>query len=106
MIFSPELLPLVLAGRKTVTRRRYRAGRDCGYREVHTYAVQPGRGKAALARVRVCSVRLISVGEIDKADADAEGFASPAAFWEWWEGHYGDIRGQRCWRIEFELVEA
>lgn len=74
MIFGRSLLPLVLDGTKTQTRRRsdrYRPGR--------TYAVQPGRGKRAIGRIRVLDVRPERLMDITEDDARAEGFKTQGA---------------------------
>lgn len=54
------------------------------YRVGETYAVQPGRGKAAIARIRVLEIRHEDVRHISKADARAEGYASPLDFLATW----------------------
>lgn len=48
------------------------------------YAVQPGRGRKAVARIRLSIIRLEDVREISLADAQAEGFADVAGFLEVW----------------------
>jgi len=104
VIFQPDFAQLVLSGKKTQTRRRAIGKTPCRYRAGRTYAVQDGRGRRALGRIRVLSVALTPVAHMTPADATAEGFASPASFWEWWTNRYGDIRDQWCWRIEFEVA--
>ena len=85
MIFRPELVPLVLDGRKTQTRRlgvfEYTPGRD--------YAVQPGRGKHAVGRIKVTAVRRERLGDISQADALREGFASRWEFIAYWRDLHG-----------------
>lgn len=49
-----------------------------------TYAVQPGRGKAAVARIRILSIRREDVREISDEDVRAEGFSSAARFFDTW----------------------
>jgi hypothetical protein len=66
--------------------------------------VQDGRGRRALGRIRILSVDRVPVTELSPEDALAEGFAKPHLFWEWWTNRYGDIRGEWCWRIEFEVA--
>lgn len=106
MIFSGGLCEKVLDGSKTQTRRPLRGG-PCPYVVGKTYAVQPGRGKHAVARLRVLSVTQVAVLPISLKDAIAEGFGSPAEFYVRWAQMYGeaDFSGW-CWRIEFELVEG
>lgn len=111
MIFRPQFVELVLAGRKTQTRRpvkfthnwRTLVVKPCAYAVGKTYAVQPGRGKHAVARIRVLEVTRVPVNPIDARDAVAEGFASREAFLDWWRDFYGDTVGD-CWRIRFELA--
>lgn len=104
MIFKPQLVRLILAGRKTQTRRRVKPGElECRYRPGHSYAVQPGRGKAEVARIYILSVQAAMLHEISEDDARAEGFTASGektarrAFLDyWWElyregpGHEGD----------------
>jgi len=104
VIFQPDFAQLVLAGRKTQTRRRVKLGEPCRYGAGRTYAVQDGRGRRALGRIRVLSVDRVPVTELSLEDALAEGFAKPHLFWEWWTNRYGDIRDEWCWRIEFEVA--
>lgn len=105
MIFKPDLLTLVLAGKKTQTRRPVKDGVPCRYLPGRTYAAQPGRGKAGVARIRVLHVSLETVGMISFRDAQAEGFKSIYRFYERWEEMHGPSKGW-CWRIQFELVKS
>lgn len=124
MNFQPELAELVMAGRKTVTRRLmsdnprspwWKGG--CGLKQGRTYAVCPGRGKHAIGRVRVTQVtreRLRgSFGEtlgepggpaMDE-EARREGFESAVAFKLAWlkiNGSYDAMAW--VWRVEMEVV--
>lgn len=49
-----------------------------------TYAVQPGRGKKAVARIRILSIRREDVREISGQDVKAEGFDNRVAFMNVW----------------------
>ena len=106
MIFSPELLPKVLDGTKTVTRRRVPLdGGDSPYRPGRTYAVQPGRGQRAVARIRILSVRREAFSDITAEEARREGFKDASAMRMWWTQRYGpEGYGAPVWRIEFELA--
>lgn len=112
MIFRPEFAALVLAGKKTQTRRpvKYETVKGAGYKPCQyeagrDYAVQPGRGKNAIGRLLVLSVRREPVSSLTEADALAEGFLSQTAFLEWWSAFYGAAAlADECWRIEFELA--
>ncbi len=114
MIFSGGLHEKVLDGSKTVTRRPVRYDwpgdqmqlRPCPYKVGKTYAVQPGRGKKALGRIRVTDAICIFLSEIDEAEARREGFENLHAFIEKWLSLYGAwCPPQLVWRIEFQLVE-
>jgi len=74
MIFKPELVRKVLAGTKTVTRRRIRNGRRPPYKVGHVYAVQPGRGKWHVGHVVVLSVHEEPLMAVGRHEAEAEGF--------------------------------
>lgn len=50
------------------------------YNVGQTYAVQPGRGKPAVARIRITDIRCEDVREISAEDAKAEGFESVTHF--------------------------
>jgi hypothetical protein len=84
VIFQPALARAVAAGRKTQTRRPVKGDKPCRYRVGSDYAVQPGRGKEAIARLKVLEVREEPVGAITHADARAEGFRNVAAFKAAW----------------------
>jgi len=77
--FSPEHVAMILAGRKTETRRlgmtppRYRVG--------HVYAVQPGRGRAAVGHIRILDLDRQMVREVSNLQARAEGYDSVFEFW-------------------------
>ena len=118
MIFKQEMVDAILSGRKTVTRRpaKFRQVDEgtrnersewlpCRYEAGKTYAVQPGRGKKGVARIRVLSVTRSYMHELDDAEVRAEGFDSTAAFQRTWLDIYG--RGSfldAVYRIEFELL--
>lgn len=69
----------VLSGEKTQTRRlkgNYAVGK--------TYSVQPGRGKKAVARIRITLIRREDVRWICYNDVLAEGFESSREFLALW----------------------
>ena len=127
---------LVLAGRKTMTRRMVQgrhaallspdgsprapttlpdgapvhavlAGGRLRYAVGKTLAVQPGRGKHAVGRVRVTAIRYHArAGAISEEDARSEGFASAAAF----RAVFGRLNGaasleRPCWSLRFTLAD-
>jgi len=83
----------VLAGQKTQTRRIVKPehwefcdgpelaidtvfyGTRIKWQVGRTYAVQPGRGKPAVGRIKITAIRKERVQDITEADAVAEGFA-------------------------------
>jgi hypothetical protein len=112
--FKPELAQAVMAGRKTVTRRLasdkprspwYRGG--CALKVGGDYAVCPGRGKHAIGRVRVTSVRRGPLHlALNPGEAEREGFHSAEAFLKAWKainGGWDDMA--TVWRVEFEVSE-
>lgn len=101
----------VLSGEKTQTRRLVRPGqrlqevfydwqqmyvyadetnKRCVYGTYHdvlypkTYAVQPGRGQKAVARIRILSIKREDVRVISDEDVEAEGFKSISDFCITW----------------------
>lgn len=128
MIFKQVLVDQILAGNKTMTRRPVKPrsqsfggvtvrARTCAYQVGKTYAVQPGRGKKQVARIRVLAVRRERWIDISVGDARAEGFPLPDSgakpdaarveFYSYVQGLYPDLDlTTECWVIEFELVEV
>ncbi len=105
MIFQ-HTLEQVLSGRKTQTRRPIRPYRRFVYRVGKTYAVQPGRGERAVARIEVLAVRKQPLGEITRAEAVAEGCANLASFRKLWtEKHGGFDPDEVVWVMEFRLLQ-
>lgn len=118
MIFTADLVEKILAGEKTQTRRP-RSGSNptgerggwldepCRYKPGRTYAVQPGRGKKAVARIHVLSVKPEALCDMTDEDVRAEGFAARDAFVAKWLSIYGHGNWlDPVWRIEFELSRA
>jgi hypothetical protein len=115
MLFGEELAAKVLAGEKTVTRRRAQDG-QCRYRVNRSYAVQtpiaegPGKGRGGkeLGRIAVLSIESQRLGAIFAAgDAEPrrEGFATVEAFVDYWRGIHGEFDpGLAVWRIQFRLI--
>lgn len=123
MIFKPELVALVLKGKKTAT-RRIANGRDaCRYRVGRDYAVQPGRGKPQVARITITDVERQALRQLTFDDAIAEGFRTRAEFARYWMrlhelgyepsgatadqllDHWIERHGDtQVWAIRFELV--
>jgi hypothetical protein len=135
MIFQ-QTHGLVLSGRKTQTRRVYNqdtdhmggkiVGAGANVKFLHElyskgrlkwgawceYAVQPGRGKPAVGRIRITGMSIERLQNITEADARAEGVASIEEFQALWETIHGKKPGER-WAdnplvvvIEFVCVEG
>jgi len=116
MQFKPELIEKILTGDKFQTRRlrkledseefawEWGADNDTlvetsevvavirSRRQMwlvgQTYAVQPGRGKPSIARIKILRIRREDVRDISHEDAIAEGFDSQRNFWHTWCSFY------------------
>ena len=70
-----------------------------------TYAVQPGRGKKQVGRIRITSIRQQRLDRISPQDSIAEGFSSRQDFLHTWDKIHGSAsRNVSVWVIAFELV--
>jgi hypothetical protein len=104
MIFRPEMVEKIYAGKKTETRRPVAGGKPCRYRPGRSYAIQPGRGRLAVGRLAVLDVRRDALGNIDEAGARREGFESRGAFLDYWFGMHGFMSlSAEVWVIRFRL---
>lgn len=114
MNFQPELAAKVMAGEKTVTRRRMSENPrspwwrlDCSLQCDRTYAVCPGRGKPAIGRVKILAVGKARLGDISDSEAVREGFAHRGKFIEAWEQINGQYDPDEIvWRVEFVTSSA
>lgn len=132
MLFRPELIEKILSGQKTETRRVVRphefwcAGWRAGgghlsicierngkirtkWQEGKTYAAQPGRGKPAVARIRLLRIGREALHDITGPAVGREGFSYLADFVKAWNeinnrpgARWTD--NPRVWVLEFELV--
>jgi hypothetical protein len=139
MLFKPELVAKVLEGQKTQTRRLWREGdmaikagllyeqtedspikfvrrvTKSGKTRMHRavksdYALQPGRGKPGVARIRLDAIRLEHLQDITQQDAQAEGFAGVDEFKSYWDmiNNRAGVRwvdNPRVWVLDFTVVE-
>jgi hypothetical protein len=106
VIFKPLLCCKVLAGEKLSTRRPATSD-TCAYEVAKDYAVQPGRGKNAIARMRVTHpVVRCSLGHLSDVGATREGFRTPEDFEAYWRTLYAGEYDPRAkvWLIHFELT--
>jgi hypothetical protein len=130
MQFTKDLVEAILAGRKTHTRRPAKGGEAlvmsssfCVYKDYfsdtarlkwevgRTYAVQPGRGKRAVARFLLKNLRQEVVSHITEEDAIAEGFDNREEFFAKWRELYDgtefDLKhNPNVWVLEFEVVSG
>lgn len=106
MIFKAEMVAAILAERKTVTRRP--ANGPCRYTVGKQVAVQPGRGKEAVARILITQISLEPVEPAPRKrtrEARAEGFRWWRDFADVWRDLYGDYDpAEMVYRIEFEVA--
>ena len=120
MIFQ-HTINQVLECRKTQTRRVIKAkevairGRYNQIIEVvqngrtkwrvgQTYAVQPGRGKPQVARIRINKINSEHITRISSKDAIAEGFADRREFLATWKTiHIDKAMDLRVWVVTFEV---
>lgn len=148
MLFKPELCEAILKGQKTQTRRIVKPGETCGPRLIGlpetpqnrlvraangrlkwytggTYAVQPGRGKPGIGRIRITRIRQELLHDVTDEDAVAEGcqpgewhslsggrtkarHTARYAFKRLWiqiNGPGAWAANPEVWVLEFELVE-
>lgn len=98
MIFQ-HTIDKVLSGEKTQTRRlvkptqgihAHAQGTVVTYNHVgiwklgNAYAVQPGRGKKGVARIRITKIQREDARYISEDDALSEGFSGQTDFWHTW----------------------
>jgi hypothetical protein len=108
LIFSASLLPLVLDGSKSMTRRPKKPGdttihnqRDEPRQIVQVkrngralwtvggdQAIIPGRGKHGVGRLTILAISSEDVRNISLADVYHEGFKNRYEFWQKWTGFY------------------
>lgn len=117
MIFA-HTLDQVITGQKRQTRRLVKAdeyfednrritkkGQRTLYEVGKSYAVQPNRGKKAVARILLTNLRKERLDTITDADAKAEGFSSREEFLVTWRAIHGQDAdlSREVWVLEFEL---
>lgn len=103
MIFAPEMVKLILADRKTQTRRIVKPDeKACRYRIGHAYAIQPGRARPGIERLTITEVRQEKLGDISLPDAKREGFRTRSDFFDYWQRLHGVLHLERqVWVISF-----
>lgn len=112
MNFQGDLAELVMAGKKTETRRLLSDNprspwykRECGFKVGRDYAVCRGRGKGPqIGRIEIIKTFQQPLDEIDEAGAVAEGCADVAEYFELFEKINGALaRDIRVWVVRFEV---
>lgn len=112
MTFRPDLAAAVAAGTKTVTRRPVSDNPRSPWwveRDPESFpvdvAVQPGRGKRAIARARIIQADVIPLGHLSPAEAVREGFVGPVDFEDQWAAFHGAYDPDALvWRIALEVI--
>lgn len=102
-----------------VLRDKFTDNRAIVYAVGKTYAVQPGRGKCAVARIKLLEIRRVDVRKMTSADVIAEGFSSQDEFIRTWAAMHDKSLDQTnlyfylnnrplarydAWALTFELV--
>lgn len=106
MVFQ-HTLEQVLSGKKTQTRRRIKPDKKFIYRVGKVYAIQPKRGKPAVAKFEATAIRKQRLGEMTHEEALAEGFKGIADYQKLWEKQYGSFNpDEEVWVIEFKLLQS
>lgn len=85
---------------------RWNKNNDGGSRTVYavgqTYAAQPGRGKASVARIRVLDIRRGDARQISDEDVVAEGFKDRNEFLHTWVGMHDK---SAAWEFDWGQVD-
>jgi len=101
--FGKELIPKVLSGEKTVTRRPLWA--SWFYKEGQRFSVKGEDGKIhCWCRIKnIRNEKLIDILKYGENEFDREGFPTILAFFVYWERRYGKVDWNLpVRRIEFE----
>lgn len=111
LTFQPELAKAVMAGTKTVTRRRLSDNpnspwwrEECGFKVGKHYAIQPGRGKPQIGRAFVTVVVKQGLWSVLSDEmARAEGVADLEAFKAVWRELHGSYDpDETVWAVHLE----
>jgi hypothetical protein len=102
ILFTEHSKNLILAGKKTQTRRRGKKRWNIG--SIHE--CRRGFKGEPFARVRILSVDKVRLGDITEEDARAEGAKDKTEFIEVWRQIYGPWKAdEEVWRINFAVVD-
>lgn len=124
MNYKPDLLVKVENGTKTNTRRikkdneflsedgltvytRLKNGKvRVKWQVGRTYAAAPGRGQNQTCRTKLLGLREECAADISAVDAQREGFADRAGFFEAWDRINGkNKRNVQVWALHFRLAD-
>ena len=101
MIFGAKSAEQVLAGKKTVTFRKWPKARvKAG--EVYD-AARMGYPPSKFARIRVTGLRRVKIREIDEKLARRDGASSPSEVKAYWSKR-GFKASDELWLVEFQLA--
>lgn len=99
--FGAKSAEQVLAGKKTVTLRKWPKAR-VKVGEVYD-AARMGYPPSKFARIRVTGLRRVKLREVDAKLARRDGASSPTEVKAYWSKQ-GFKAGDELWLVEFELV--
>jgi uncharacterized protein YqfB (UPF0267 family) len=99
--FGAKSVEQVLAGKKTVTLRKWPKAR---VKAGQVYdAARMGYPPTKFAKIKVTGLRQIKLGDIDDKLAKRDGAASAAEVRAYWTKHGFDLE-KELWLVEFELA--
>lgn len=87
ILFKPEHVPMILSGRKTQTRRKWKRPRVC-VGSIHK-AKTGFRKNETFARIRITGLRQERLGDISDEDVPREGYDSRETLADVWRRIYG-----------------
>lgn len=100
ILFKPYHVPMILAGNKTQTRRKWKRPR---VKVGNVYQARTALFGKSFAHLRVKRIHHEILKDISEADARAEGYAGRHAFITRWEMGFGKA-SDLVWAVEFERV--
>lgn len=104
LLFRPELVPLIIDGKKTQTRRTWSRPR---VRVGSVHHVKTRLFGEAHCRVRITGLRRERLGDISEEDARAEGCSSREEFIRLWRSIHGSWEEDRAvWVVTFEVIDG
>lgn len=104
ILFKPEHVPMILSGRKTQTRRRWKRPR---VRVGSIHEAKTGFKKDdVFARIRITGLRQERLGDISDEDVYREGYDSREALADVWRRIHGldPDPNEWVWVVDFEVV--